>query len=144
VWVRRFRASDLPEVFNIAGETLNEIYNPQFLLDLHSFWPEGFLVLEDFGEIRGFIAGILMSRTHARILMLGTSEMWRRRGYAMMLCREFIRECGMKGVRMITLEVRVSNEAAISLYRKIGFQIILQIDGYYTDGESANKMQLVL
>jgi len=62
----------------------------------------------------------------------------------MMLCREFIRECGMKGVRMITLEVRVSNEAAISLYRKIGFQIILQIDGYYTDGESANKMQLVL
>jgi len=144
VWVRQFQARDLPEVFGIAAETLNEIYDPQFLIDLHSYWPEGFLVFEERGEIMGFMAGILMSRQHARILMLSVREERRRRGYASMLSREFMKVCGMRGVRMITLEVRMSNEPAISFYRKLGFSFVMTIDGYYTDGEVAKKMQLIL
>jgi ribosomal-protein-alanine N-acetyltransferase len=144
VWVRRFRAVDLPQVFDLASRTLNEVYNPQFLMDLHTYWPEGFLVIEEYGRVMGFIAGIRMSNAHARILMLGVEQNRRRRGYASMLCREFIKECGMLRMRMISLEVRLSNVSAIALYEKLGFNLVLRIDGYYTDGESALKMQLIL
>jgi len=92
----------------------------------------------------GFITGILMSRQHARILMLGVRKERRRRGYASILFREFMKVCGMRGVRMITLEVRISNEPAISFYRKLGFSTVMTIDDYYTDGEVAKKMQLIL
>ena len=144
MWVRPFQARDLSEIFDIAAETLNEIYDPQFLIDLHSYWPDGFLVFEERGEIMGFIAGMLMSRQHARILMLSVREKRRRRGYASTLCREFMKVCGMMGVRMITLEVRMTNEPAISFYHKLGFSTVMTIDGYYTDGEVAKKMQLIL
>jgi ribosomal-protein-alanine N-acetyltransferase len=38
------------------------------------------------------------------------------------------------------LEVRVTNEAAISLYKKLGFEVTRTINGYYSDGEDAYVM----
>jgi ribosomal protein S18 acetylase RimI-like enzyme len=144
VRIRQFEVNDLSEIFNLALDTLKEAYTPTFLIDLHSYWPEGFIVLEERGAIQGFIAGILMSRAHARILMLGVRKTHRRRGYGTMLCMDFLRRCAMRGVRMVTLEVRTGNEAAISMYLKMGFSPGMRLNNYYTDGESALKMQLIL
>ena len=38
------------------------------------------------------------------------------------------------------LEVRVTNDAGISLYKKLGFEVTRTINGYYTDGEDAYVM----
>ena len=38
------------------------------------------------------------------------------------------------------LEVRVTNESGISLYKKLGFEITRTINGYYSDGEDAYVM----
>jgi ribosomal-protein-alanine N-acetyltransferase len=38
------------------------------------------------------------------------------------------------------LEVRASNVPAVNLYKKIGFEIIRTITGYYADGEAAYMM----
>ena len=43
-------------------------------------------------------------------------------------------------VEMLRLEVRVSNEPAINLYRKLGFRIVERVPGYYPDGEDAYVM----
>ena len=40
----------------------------------------------------------------------------------------------------ITLEVRVSNEPAINLYKKRGFSTVCVKKGYYKDGEDAYYM----
>jgi ribosomal-protein-alanine N-acetyltransferase len=144
VRVRQFEVNDLSEVFALALETLKESYNPSFLLDLHSYWPEGFLVIEDFMGIQAFIAGVLMSGQHARILMLGVKMERRRQGLATMLVMDFLRKCAMRGVKMVTLEVRTKNEDAISVYSKLGFCKTMKLEKYYTDGESAYKMQLIL
>lgn len=42
----------------------------------------------------------------------------------------------------ITLEVRISNQKAINLYKKFNFQVKNIIPKYYSDGEDAYKMIL--
>jgi ribosomal-protein-alanine N-acetyltransferase len=52
----------------------------------------------------------------------------------------------MKGYKAIEcyLEVRVSNEPAVNLYRKLGFKTSRSVHGYYADGEDAYIMTLRL
>lgn len=45
------------------------------------------------------------------------------------------------GATVITLEVRRSNERAISLYRDEGFEPVRRFPGYYDDGECALVLQ---
>jgi ribosomal-protein-alanine N-acetyltransferase len=44
------------------------------------------------------------------------------------------------GAKQCYLEVRVTNESAIGLYRKLGFDVTRTIHGYYGDGEDAHVM----
>ena len=45
-----------------------------------------------------------------------------------------------RGAKEIYLEVRVSNFPAINLYRKLGYEVVRRIRGYYADGEDAYVM----
>jgi [ribosomal protein S18]-alanine N-acetyltransferase len=53
---------------------------------------------------------------------------YRRRGIAEHLLREALRQAG---VRTATLEVRRSNDAALGLYRKLGFDVRAVRREYY-------------
>ncbi|WP_254864561.1 ribosomal protein S18-alanine N-acetyltransferase [Halovivax gelatinilyticus] len=44
------------------------------------------------------------------------------------------------GAGTVKLEVRESNEPAISLYRRFGFESLRRTEGYYADGEDAIVM----
>jgi ribosomal-protein-alanine N-acetyltransferase len=57
---------------------------------------------------------------------------FRRMGIGERVLRRIIRQVGTSGVKMITLEVRPSNAAALTLYRKLGFKMIGIRKGYYT------------
>lgn len=142
--IRQFEPRDLQEVHKIATEELQENYSSGFMMDLHSYWSKGFLVAHDFNGIHGFIAGIVLSEIHAKIIMLAVKEGSKRKRYGTMLCREFVKNCAIRGIRFVTLEVRVSNVPAIELYKKLGFEVVLKENNYYDNGEAALKMQLVL
>jgi len=42
--------------------------------------------------------------------------------------------------KQIYLEVRVTNEAGVNLYKKLGLEVVRTIPGYYSDGEDAYVM----
>lgn len=142
--IRYFAVSDLRSVFDLACSALKERYTWTLFINLQSYWPEGFIVIEDLGAIKGFILGVMVSRMQARILMLAVGENLRRKGYASLLFRQFCMECAKKGVRYLTLEVRRSNLPAIRFYEKMGFQITGEINRFYTDGEDAYRMHVFL
>ncbi len=142
--LRCFGPRDLDRVYELACSSLSENYNPTLFLDLYNYWPEGFIIAEEDGHIIGFIFGIMMSRTESRILMLAVDPLYRGKGYGGILYREMQRQCAIKGMRVIALEVRVSNQAAIRFYEKMGFQIAGRISKYYSNGEDAFRMQLFL
>ncbi|MDD1743848.1 MAG: ribosomal protein S18-alanine N-acetyltransferase [Methanomassiliicoccales archaeon] len=142
--LRCFGPRDLARVYELACTSLSENYNPTLFLDLYTYWPEGFIIAEEDGQIIGFIFGIMMSRTEARILMLAIDQRYRGKGYGGTLYREMQRQCAVKGMHSIALEVRVSNLVAIRFYQKMGFQLVGRIQGYYSNGEDAFRMQLFL
>jgi ribosomal-protein-alanine N-acetyltransferase len=76
------------------------------------------------------------------ILNLATAPAFRRRGVARSLLRHALGRAGRSGVRRAFLEVRSHNEAAIALYRSLGFVQIGIRRGYYADGEDALVMEL--
>ena len=69
----------------------------------------------------------------------------RREGIAQALLHQAFKKCAGEGVEQILLEVRESNEAAIKLYVKLGFNEISLRKNYYRDPqEHAVIMQKIL
>jgi ribosomal-protein-alanine N-acetyltransferase len=66
----------------------------------------------------------------------------RRRGVARVLLEDLLSTARTRGVDSLTLEVRVSNDAAQGLYRAHGFRLAGLRRGYYRDtGEDALIME---
>lgn len=62
----------------------------------------------------------------------------RRRGLGRLMLRHVLREAARRGATRATLDVRVSNEAALALYRTLGFEIGSTRTNYYSNpAESA-------
>ena len=69
----------------------------------------------------------------------------RRHGLAARLVRHMVDEARRGSARVLSLEVRVSNHAAVSLYRRFGFREVGLRPKYYVDnGEDALLMDLEL
>ena len=65
------------------------------------------------------------------INQVAVHEAYRRRGIAARLLQDFMQESEKRGIHSFTLEVRVSNTAAIRLYESCGFQIEGTRKGFY-------------
>jgi ribosomal-protein-alanine N-acetyltransferase len=84
------------------------------------------------GNIAGFY-GFWQILEEAHITTFATHPEFRRQGVANALMIDVIAECYKKMIKYITLEVRESNIAAISLYDKFGFSTIGTRKKYYQD-----------
>ncbi len=152
ILVRRARRKDLNQVIYINRRCLPENY-PEWYFEEHlEKWGKAFYVAEDAG--RGIVVGYIMTRVEhgvgfivrgfirrGHIVSLAVLPEYRRRGIATKLLEAALRTLRDEyGAREVYLEVRVSNEPAINLYKKMGFRIIHVIPRYYADGEDAYLM----
>ena len=71
------------------------------------------------------------------VLNVATRPSQRRRGIALMLMEQAMSEGRRRGVTVVSLEVRRTNEAAQQLYRDMGFSQVGVRRKYYDDGEDA-------
>jgi [ribosomal protein S18]-alanine N-acetyltransferase len=67
----------------------------------------------------------------AHITLLATDPAYRRQGLAQVLLYALLVLARHRGMEWATLEVRVSNQAAISLYQRFGFEAVGERPGYY-------------
>jgi ribosomal-protein-alanine N-acetyltransferase len=82
----------------------------------------------DGGEAAGFV-NMWLTPPMAIINNIAVAKNHRRRGIASLLIDRALGECG--GCSSLTLEVRVSNTAAISLYEKLGFSQVGRRKNFY-------------
>ena len=140
VYIRKFTKSDVNQISNIAQTSLKESYDDELYISIHNYWPDGFLVAALDNYILGFISGVIVSKDTSRILMLAVRPSHRNKGIGSTLLQNFIENSAQKGMKKITLEVRVSSENAVNFYRKRGFHPIGIIEDFYSNGESCIKM----
>ncbi|AMN84753.1 ribosomal protein S18p [Faustovirus] len=69
---------------------------------------------------------------------------WRRNALAQKIIDAALMSLGSIGVKSSHLHVRVGNQAAISLYKKLGYVIISTVSKYYKDNEDAFIMQKII
>jgi ribosomal-protein-alanine N-acetyltransferase len=148
--LRKFESDDLQDVMHINRVCLPENYTDMFFVDLHQRFPDTFIVAEQDHELLGYIMcrievglsnfglGGLIRKGH--VVSLAVMPNARRKGVASALITTAM--AGMSGykARQIYLEVRVTNDAGVNLYKKLGLEITRTIPGYYSDGEDAYVM----
>jgi ribosomal-protein-alanine N-acetyltransferase len=79
------------------------------------------------------------------VLNVATTPSMRRRGFARALMDEVLSYAAAERIRIVILEVRRSNRAAIKLYRGLGFTALGVRPRYYADNdEDAVEMILAL
>jgi [ribosomal protein S18]-alanine N-acetyltransferase len=87
------------------------------------------------GETRKLIGYLIVSRyvDAWHVMNIAVDPARRRSGAATMMLQRLFELTAGDGRRGYTLEVRVSNDGAIDLYRRLGFQARGIRRGYYTD-----------
>ena len=82
----------------------------------------------------------------ADITTLAIDPAYHRQGYASLLLEHMLEHAKKRKIAKLFLEVRVSNTAAIALYKKFGFEVIHTRKNYYPEPylEDAYVMQLHL
>ena len=91
-----------------------------------------FSVFNEQDELIGY-CGIWQILEEAHITNIAVSPEYRRKHIGEALLKTIIDNCYRNMVKFITLEVRVSNTPAISLYEKYGFKSLGTRKGYYQD-----------
>ena len=108
--------SDPWSVNSIASELVNPL----------SDW----LVAVENGLVVGYV-GSQSVLDGADMMNIAVHPDFRKQGIGYGLVTELIRQLREKNVISLSLEVRVSNESAIGLYRKMGFAVVGKRPGYY-------------
>lgn len=98
----------------------SEITNPL------SLW----LVAVESGKVLGYV-GSQTVLGEADMMNLAVAQSARRKGVGQALILALTQQLRLMGAYRLTLEVRVSNQPAISLYEKLGFSLFGRRPNYY-------------
>lgn len=100
----------------------------------------GFLVAERDGTIVGYIVTDSMpnhGRAIGHVKDFAVHPDHRGNGVGTTLLQRTLADFGLRGVHTVKLEVRENNDAAIGLYRQLGFTHRRTVPQYYSNGEDA-------
>ena len=91
----------------------------------HSAW-----VLRLGGDLIGFSV-VMVVIDEAHLLKIGVDQRYQGQGYGARMLRHAMENARLNLATKLFLEVRLSNERAVELYRHFGFRQIGQRKGYY-------------
>ena len=131
---RRLRTGDLPEIDAIERRSYGTPWSrSMFAGELAK--PSSLCLGAFDSESDKLVAYMIISRyvDAWHVMNLAVAPGYRRRGIATSLLDRLFELTAADGRRGYTLEVRVSNTAAIKLYERVGFQPRGVRRGYYTD-----------
>jgi ribosomal-protein-alanine N-acetyltransferase len=129
---------------------LPENYIDSFFVDLHRRFPDTFIVAEENGDVVGYIMcrievglsnyglGGIIKKGH--VVSIAVMPEHRKEGIGKTLVERAMEAMRTYKAKQCYLEVRVTNDSATGLYKKLGFEVTKTVGGYYADGEDAYVM----
>lgn len=132
--------SDLPGILTLDRLCWGKFWTRSgYLQELESpasdFWV---LIPKQPSEVQVVGMGCLWSVAgEAHVILLAVHPQYRRLGGGQALLYSLLLGAHQRGLQWATLEVRASNQAAVALYQKFGFEIVGKRRRYYEDDEDA-------
>lgn len=144
--IRRFTCFDLLRFNGVNLDWYTETYNLPFYLSYLARWPEYFLAAEGPGDkIMGYVMGKVEgegTNWHGHVTAVTVAPEYRRQQLAAKLM-DILEEISEKtyNAYFVDLFVRVSNNAAINMYKKFGYVVYRRVLNYYSGEEDAFDMR---
>lgn len=114
------KAEDVPEISRLEREAFSMPWSEEDFEGMIRSENARYYVAEKEGAILGG-CGLYIVLEEASITNVVIRREARNQGVGTDLMRHMMEMCGRDGVKAFTLEVRVSNKAAIHMYEKVGF-----------------------
>ena len=127
---RKMTAEDVPFISRLEEETFSMPWSADSFLEMISKEDARYYVAEEDGRLLGG-CGVLMIAGEGNITNVAIAPEARNRGIGTALLRHLMAEGDREGLTAYTLEVRVSNAAAIHVYEKLGFVSAGERPGFY-------------
>jgi len=140
--------ADLQALYKIERECFS---SEAFSIEELSFLiknPNSISLMAKIGEeIAGFIIGLIYNTKSEKIghvLTLDVAKKYRRKGVAKELMKKLEEKFRENNVKECFLEVRIDNEAAKRLYKKIDYREIACLKDYYGNGLHGIRLKKAL
>lgn len=145
--IRKMTEEDLQAVMDLEKASFKTPWSTELLRrELDHEWSTILLVEEPRPEGGLELLGLAIFwivHDELHVLNVATAPQHRRRGVGRVVMEEALSRARARGCSLATLEVRRSNEAAIQLYKSLGFRPVGVRPNYYVDeGEDAIVMVL--
>ncbi|MBI1922431.1 MAG: ribosomal protein S18-alanine N-acetyltransferase [Geobacter sp.] len=135
------READIEQIIKIESASFPRPWTrDHFLQELRS--PHAFPLVAMISEnvVAGYVCPMqLLDEGH--ILDIAVRPDCRGMGIGRLMAEKVLDECRKRGAEFVSLEVRPSNTAAISLYEGLGFVVTGRRKRYYENGEDAVLME---
>jgi len=147
-YVREARPTDIMNkgISRINLDYWTETYNAGFYLQYLVTWPDLFLVAVDPNNV---IIGYIMGKVegdganwHSHITALSVDMFHRRCGIASEIMRMFEEASNERKGHFCDLYVRVSNQTAVDMYKKMGYVIYRRVLEYYSGEPSEDAFDM--
>ncbi len=135
VVIRPFVVGDIPRVHEIETAVYETPWSTRVFDDELSAPGRSYLVAESAGQVVGF-GGVMIISDEAHITTVAVDPEARGGGIGKRLMLRLVEEAVDGGAASLTLEVRVSNEAAKRLYARFGMAPVGLRKRYYRDEDA--------
>ena len=133
MFIRKMSVEDLHVVEEMERILFSSPWSYEdFLYELNENAFSHNFVVEDHNEIVGYV-GLWIMYDQSQITTIGVHPSYQRKGIGSMMMKKMIEESLAHQCLNMSLEVRVSNDKAISLYKKYGFETVALRKNYYED-----------
>lgn len=135
--IRLMTEKDLPQVISLQHQLFKQQFNFEDYVQDKMFHYG--IVIEETDQVVGYLVGQIIFEM-SDLYYVAVHPNYRSRGYGKLLVDQFIHDAYKNDGDTMSLEVRMSNQAAIRLYEKCGFISVGTRARYYADGEDALLM----
>jgi len=134
IYISRMTADDIEDIIAIESEAYGEHHwsKSAFYDEMNNNLAKYYVAKNSEGEIVAY-AGTWHIIDEGHITTIAVKKSYKRQHIGEALIIKILDDCYKNEIKYLTLEVRVSNEAAIGLYTKYGFNSLGTRKGYYQD-----------
>lgn len=138
--VREMKLEDLEKVYALELDCYHSPWTKDMFLSELTTNKFAYLFVLEYNDVIIGYYGFWAVDDQAMITKVTITKPLRGKGLSKVLMQDCLHRIELLDCTSITLEVRVSNQAAIHLYESYGFKKLGIRKKYYTDGEDAYAM----